>query len=50
MHYIYKLNLIESNSRKAVFFRESCADEWNYIVLHPEQRQTNLKEWDIKHK
>lgn len=49
VHYIYKLDLIKSNSKKAEFFHDNFPDAWNYAEIHPEKRQTNLEEWDGKH-
>lgn len=48
VHYIYKHDLIESDSKKAAFFQRNFSEAWNYVANHPEQRQINLDAWDSK--
>ncbi len=45
VHYIYKLDLINSTAKKAEFIKENCPAAWRYVLSHPDMRQANLDAW-----
>jgi len=49
LHSIYKSNYTMSTSKKAMFYKDYFPQAWNYAATHPDERQTNLDEWDRRH-
>ncbi|HBL84396.1 MAG: hypothetical protein A2Y17_04790 [Clostridiales bacterium GWF2_38_85] len=50
VNYIYKNDMINQFTRKAEFYRNNFPDAWDYVVRHPDEKQTRIDEWNKRHR
>lgn len=50
LQFIYKNNLTDCSSKKAVFWKNNFTQAWNYAVNHPNKKQAVLEEWEERKK
>lgn len=50
LQYIYKMDFVNCTSKKAMFWRDSFPQAWEYVVKHPDEKQTVLAAWEERKK